>query len=100
VVGTADGRVRGMTIGEVDEYLGIPYAAPPVGALRWRPPQPPAPWRGTRVATRFGPHCAQAAPPFGWASVSEDCLYLNVFAPAGHHASGLPVMVERRTCRR
>jgi para-nitrobenzyl esterase len=93
VVGTADGRVRGVTRSAVNEYLGIPYAAPPVGQLRWQPPQPPATWPGIRAATRFAPHCPQAASPFGRASMSENCLFLNVFAPATHRGSGLPVMV-------
>jgi para-nitrobenzyl esterase len=93
VVATADGQVRGLTTGKVDEYLGLPYAAPPVGRLRWQPPQAPAPWRGIRLATRFAPHCAQPASPFGQASSSENCLYLNVFVPAGHHDAKLPVMV-------
>jgi para-nitrobenzyl esterase len=93
VVGIADGQIRGKVAGRADEYLGIPYAAPPVGPLRWRAPQPPARWDGIRPATRFAPHCPQPAGVFGRASTSEDCLYLNVFAPAGHRASGLPVMV-------
>jgi len=79
----------------MDEFLGIPYAAPPVGPLRWRPPQPAAHWRGVRSATRFGPHCPQYASPFGLASTSENCLFLNVYAPAGSLRTGqpLPVMV-------
>jgi para-nitrobenzyl esterase len=93
----------------MSEFLGIPYAAPPVGDLRWRPPQPAARWHGVRAATKFAPHCPQSATPFGHASTSEDCLYLNVFAPqhAGHgtdgpgpgkhgpgeHGHSLPVMV-------
>jgi para-nitrobenzyl esterase len=90
-----DGAVRGKAIGTADEFLGIPYAAPPVGPLRWRPPQPAARWSGERDATMFAPHCAQPATPFGSASSSEDCLYLNVFAPAGrkHGGAGHPVMV-------
>jgi para-nitrobenzyl esterase len=93
LVTVADGRLRGKASGGTDEFLGVPYAAPPVGALRWRPPQPPAPWPGVRAATRFAPHCAQSAGPFGQASTSENCLYLNVYAPARRPAGGLPVMV-------
>src|ERR1700688_1378316 len=79
VVGTANGAVRGLTSAAVDEFLGIPYAAPPVGALRWQPPQPAASWPGVRDATQLAPHCPQPASPFGQASMSEDCLFLNVF---------------------
>jgi para-nitrobenzyl esterase len=97
VVATASGRVRGTTAGTIDEFLGLPYAAPPVGALRWRPPRPAARWKGVRDATQFGPHCPQAAGPFGMASSSENCLFLNVFTPPrsrGHRGDrGLPVMV-------
>jgi para-nitrobenzyl esterase len=95
VVVTADGAVRGMTTPAAQEFLGIPYAAPPVGPLRWRPPQPAAPWAGVRDATQFAPHCAQSASPFGQASTSENCLYLNVFTPPGAEHAGhrLPVMV-------
>ncbi len=97
VVATADGMLRGFQAGAMNSYLGIPYAAPPVGPLRWRPPQPPARWSGIRAATKFAAHCAQPVGVFGRASMSEDCLYLNVFAPAPatapRHASGLPVMV-------
>jgi para-nitrobenzyl esterase len=94
VVTIADGAVRGKAAGAVDEFLGIPYAAPPVGPLRWRPPQPAAAWKGERDATGFGPHCAQPATPFGLPSTAEDCLYLNVFAPAGRkHDDDHPVLV-------
>src|SRR5882672_11499276 len=94
VVGTANGAVRGLANGAADEFLGIPYAAPPVGALRWRPPQPAASWDGVRDATQFAPHCPQPASPFGQASTSENCLFLNLFTPrqqrgGSHH----PVMV-------
>jgi para-nitrobenzyl esterase len=95
VVTTVDGAVRGKATGAIREFLGIPYAAPPVGPLRWRPPQPVARWSGERDATTFAPHCAQPASPFAVASLSEDCLYLNVFAPASrrHRGDGHPVMV-------
>jgi para-nitrobenzyl esterase len=89
VAGTANGAVRGLASGAVDEFLGIPYAAPPVGALRWRPPQPAASWSGVRGATRFAPHCPQSPSPFGQASTSEDCLFLNVFTPR-HQEAGPP----------
>jgi para-nitrobenzyl esterase len=81
VVGTADGAVRGLAVpisgGTVNEFLGIPYAAPPVGALRWQPPQAAASWSGVRDATQFAPHCPEPASPFGLASTSEDCLFLE-----------------------
>ena len=94
VAGTANGAVRGLANGAVDEFLGIPYAAPPVGALRWQPPQPAASWSGVRDATQFAPHCPQVAGPFGQASTSEDCLFLNVFTPShAQPGSGSPVMV-------
>ena len=71
-------------------WLGIPFAKPPVGDLRWRAPQPPEPWKDTLEATEFGPSCVQFASPAGGRdgadsgepTGSEDCLYLNVFAPA------------------
>jgi para-nitrobenzyl esterase len=93
VVSLTDGQVRGKAVGSTNEYLGIPYAAPPVGPLRWRPPEAPAHWPGIRAATQFAPHCPQSAGVFGRASTSEDCLSLNVFAPAGHRGTALPVMV-------
>src|SRR6516165_1356942 len=94
VTGTANGPVRGLANGAVNEFLGIPYATPPVGALRWQPPQPAASWSGVRDATQFAPHCPQLASPFGLASTSEDCLFLNVFTPRHQHAgSHFPVMV-------
>src|SRR5215472_9445006 len=94
VTGTANGPVRGLANGAVNEFLGIPYAAPPVGARRWQPPQPAASWSGVRDATTFAPHCPQLPSPFGQGSTSEDCLYLNVFTPAHRQAgSQFPVMV-------
>jgi para-nitrobenzyl esterase len=93
VVGTAGGQLRGKQAGQMQEFLGIPYAAPPVGPLRWAPPQPAATWHGVRPATAFAPHCPQSAGDFGRASTTENCLYLNVFRPASSGAARLPVMV-------
>ena len=98
-VKTEQGKIRGKLIndGNVQEFLGIPYAAPPVGDLRWKAPQPPAHWKGVRDATMYGAHCAQNHVfddmIFQDAGPSEDCLYLNVYTPAGAKAdSRLPVM--------
>jgi para-nitrobenzyl esterase len=94
VAATANGEVRGLASGTLNEFLGIPYAAPPVGALRWQPPQPAASWPGVRDATQFAPHCPQLAGPFGLASTSENCLFLNVFTPGQRQAGAShPVMV-------
>lgn len=90
-VQTNSGPVCGTVSGNgVREWLGIPYAAPPVGALRWAPPQPSAPWTNTLAATAFGNSCQTGRPG---AVSSEDCLYLNVWRPAGG-SSGLPVLVH------
>lgn len=92
---TTGGPVRGQanTGHTLVQFKGIPYAAPPVGPLRWRPPQPPATWTEERDAAAFGPACAQPASAFGTSAltVNEDCLTLNVFRPTapGPH----PVMV-------
>ena len=106
IVETTSGPVRGTGAGgdNVVVFRGLPYAAPPTGDRRWRPPAPPASWSGIRDATRFGPKCPQpqsfapagaggagqvAAP----AASSEDCLTLNVWTPARSAAERLPVMV-------
>jgi len=93
-VRTQSGLVEGNPSGDLVVYKGIPFAAPPVGALRWRPPGPPAAWRGVRKADAFAPACMQTGvsmpgetPP----KTSEDCLYLNVWAPA--RGASHPVMV-------
>lgn len=89
---THDGPVMGTVANGMREFLGIPYAAPPVGNLRWKPPQRPAFHVKALQATQFGNHCPQPASPFGIASTTEDCLFLNVYAPTGF--GGLrPVMV-------
>jgi para-nitrobenzyl esterase len=95
VARTDKGLIKGTRVGDVREFLGVPYAAAPVGDLRWRPPQPAASWHGVRSATQFGAHCAQNAGPFGVASGTEDCLFLNVFQPrfALPGAPAAPVMV-------
>jgi para-nitrobenzyl esterase len=92
IVTTAQGRLRGQTAGTTDEFLGVPYAAPPVGRLRWRAPQPPAHWTGVRAATQFGSHCPQYGSKFGVGSMSENCLFLNVYTPS-HASRALPVLV-------
>lgn len=93
VVATSGGLVRGVATTDNDQFLGIPYAAPPVGALRWQPPRPAARWHGVRDAGQFGPACAQGLDIIGGtASTDEDCLYLNVYTPS-HRAHGRPVMV-------
>jgi para-nitrobenzyl esterase len=96
-----DGTLQGSTVAgtNVRAFLGIPFAAPPVGKLRWRAPQPVHPWKGVRQAVAFGPRCMQAARVFSHLNMifrdsgpSEDCLYLNVWTPAQAASQRLPVM--------
>ncbi|WP_343612926.1 carboxylesterase family protein [Novosphingobium sp.] len=81
------GAVHGMAIDGVRSFRGIPFAQPPVGALRWREPQPLAPWTGVREATQWSPRCKQTSAfadmRFRSSGDSEDCLYLNIWTPAG-----------------
>jgi para-nitrobenzyl esterase len=99
-VKTAQGEATGKLImnGTQKAFLGLPYAAPPVGDLRWKAPQPPSAWTGVRDASTFGARCEQ------WhiwndyifldSGPSEDCLYLNVYVPvSAKQTSKLPVMV-------
>lgn len=95
VVNAPSGQLTGMTEGGLHVFKGIPYAVPPVGSLRWQPPQPLPRWQGVKTATAFGPECVQprsrvksiytGAP----VPMSEDCLTLNIWAPA--HAHNAPV---------
>jgi para-nitrobenzyl esterase len=98
VAQTEYGRVVGSEQSEVRRFLGIRYAAAPVGDLRWRPPQAPEAQAGDIPAKQFADHCPQNGGAFGLASTTEDCLFLNVYSPA-RTASGIsgarqrPVMV-------
>jgi para-nitrobenzyl esterase len=108
VVTVSGGRIRGVWRGDVWSFSGIPFAAPPVGELRWRPPLPPTPWNDIRETTSFGPIAPQPAAVAGITSPSdpsaadpqsEDCLTLNVWSPEVPEVpttmpgSGRPVMV-------
>ncbi|MGH2978644.1 MAG: carboxylesterase/lipase family protein [Solirubrobacterales bacterium] len=99
-VPTDNGPVRGVDTPTVSKYLGIPYATPPVGELRWQPPQPAQRWNGPRDASQFGGHCPQAASPFGQESSTEDCLYLNVFTPNGKVAQEKKGKVKLKKAKR
>ncbi|HXA40319.1 MAG TPA: carboxylesterase family protein [Phenylobacterium sp.] len=93
-VKVAQGTLHGATAGPVASFKNIPFAAPPVGDLRWRPPQSPASWTGVRDATAYGPMCMQMRQVTPDVKQSEDCLTLNVWTPAGFKPGGkLPVMV-------
>jgi para-nitrobenzyl esterase len=93
-VKTASGTVRGVKNGDVAAFKGIPYAAPPVGEFRWRPPQPLKPWKEVHDASKDCADCPQRAWPGSTAVQSEDCLFLNVWAPTNATSkSKLPVMV-------
>ena len=96
MVRTDSGAISGVREGGLNIYRGVPFAAPPVGELRWRPPVAAVPWTGTRKVEAFAPACMQTGvsmpgetPP----AVSEDCLYLNIWMPAKSLQKRLPVIV-------
>jgi para-nitrobenzyl esterase len=97
LVNTVEGPVRGYTKDGVNIFLGIPYAAPPIGPLRWQPPQPAKRWRETLDATHYRNTCPQVSEDgafAGPASITEDCLYLNVFTTgSGRSGKKKPVLV-------
>jgi para-nitrobenzyl esterase len=98
LVTTADGVVQGITLASgIHTFRGIPYAAPPVRDLRWKPPQPVEKWTGVRRADRFAAQCMQMRVfddmVFRNSGVSEDCLYLNVWTPSVSTSARLPVLV-------
>ncbi len=86
-----DGLIQGTAENGLTVYKGIPFAAPPVGNLRWRPPQPAGKWKGVRQATKFGPSPIQGSGD--GPDMSEDCLYLNVWTPAKSANDRIPVFV-------
>jgi para-nitrobenzyl esterase len=89
----ADGEVQGQAVDGVREFLGIPFAAPPTGELRFRPPVTPTPWAGVLDATSYSSSCPQLANgPVGTGSEDEDCLYLNVWTPIPAPATPRPVL--------
>jgi para-nitrobenzyl esterase len=95
-VQTATGAISGVREGSINVYKGIPFAAPPVGELRWLPPSPVERWAGTREAKTFAPACMQegvSMPGEASPTVSEDCLYLNIWAPITSSRKHLPVIV-------
>ena len=103
VVKLDSGYISGTVLGDPDKpvhiYRGIPYAAPPVGDLRWRPPQPMAPWAGIRECTRFSAIAPQFVMEPGEHTETEDCLYLNVSSPVRENlgpAAGHGVDARRR----
>ncbi|MEA3159222.1 MAG: para-nitrobenzyl esterase [Gammaproteobacteria bacterium] len=96
-IAVTQGTLEGVQNGAVKMFLGVPFAEPPVGPLRWAPPQPAIPWTGLRSAKSFGARCMQgpifADMIFRDPGISEDCLTLNVWTPAKHTNAKLPVMV-------
>ena len=94
IVQTQYGAVQGKVVSGINDFLGIPYAVPPVGPLRWTAPAAPTPWANTLQATSYSAYCPQGFSEIGPGGGSEDCLYLNVQTPASANGtSNLPVMV-------
>jgi len=94
LVRTRQGSAQGLTVGNVEQFLGVPYAAPPLGGLRWRAPIPPKPYSGILQATTFPAPCVQGSAPAGFPTPSEDCLYLNLYRPAGSKVGKrMPVLI-------
>ena len=91
-ISVSQGKLHGVTAEGVTSFKGIPFAPPPVDALRWMPPQKAPKWKGVREANAFGPSCMQAALRAGM-NISEDCLYLNVWSSAPKAKAKQPVMV-------
>ncbi len=90
------GALQGVDANGLSIYKGVPYAAPPLGELRWREPQPVRPWKGVRKAVAFAPACMQTGvsmPGEARPAASEDCLYLNIWAPVRGADKPLPVLV-------
>ena len=96
-VTTGNGMVEGINDSGVDLFKGIPFAQPPVGPLRWKPPQPVQNWPGVRKADHFGPGCMQrrifSDMKFRYPNQSEDCLYLNIWTPSNRGKKRCPVLV-------
>ena len=96
-VKVAEGTLEGSCESGINVFRGVPFAAPPVGQLRWQAPQPAAHWQGVRQAKEFGPNPMQEPlfgdMDFGTKKMSEDCLYLNIWTPAKTFAERLPVLI-------
>lgn len=96
-VNVAEGTLEGVNESGIKTFKGVPFAAPPVGDLRWKAPQPAAKWQGVRQAKEFGPNPMQERifgdMNFGTKKMSEDCLYLNIWTPAKDMNEHLPVLI-------
>lgn len=94
VVQLKSGQIKGIVNEKSRQFLGVPFAHPPVDSLRWQPPQAVQPWSGVRDTQWFGNSCVQSSGAFTIGTeISEDCLYLNVFTPVNSTGKSLPVMI-------